>query len=92
MKVSVLFIVLGLALGVAYPAYTVFFSGKEIAELPFISRDTTNVSLGGVSLSSSEDAGSVSERSIDLSPDMNPIRLYATAKYTLGLSDNEFNE
>jgi len=91
MKVSILFIILGLALGAAYPAYTSFFSGKEIAELPFISRDTSNVSLGGFSLSSSEDAGSVSEQSIDLSPDMNPIRLYATAKYTLNRGSRSSN-
>ena len=88
MKVSLALLVLGHILGAGYPLYTLYFSGEKVAELPFINRDTSNISIGGFSIGGSKDAGSVNEQSIELSPDMNPIRLLAGASYSMSRSSS----
>jgi len=83
MKVFLVLLLVGLMLGVGHPVYTLYFSGSKVAELPFISRDTSNIAIGGFSMSSSKDADSVDEQVIELSPEMNPVRILAGASYSM---------
>ncbi len=80
--VSVLLLLIGLVLCPGYLIYAVGFSGEQVDALQFVDQDINSVSIGGFRASSSGEDRSSNENSIQLSPEMNPIRLIAKAKYS----------
>jgi len=78
---SVVLLILGLVLCPAYLIYTTAFSGEEVGTLAFIDQDITAFSVGGFSSRSTGEDRSKKVNNIQLTPEMNPIRLISKAKY-----------
>ena len=79
--VSLIIFLAGFVLCPGYLIYVTGFSGSNVGEFKFIDKDISSFSVGPLTTTSTGGDRAEKENSIRLSPEMNPIRIIAKAKY-----------
>ena len=79
--VSLIIFLAGFVLCPGYLIYVTGFSGSNVGEFQFIDKDISSFSVGLLTTTSTGADRAEKENSIRLTPDMNPIRIIAQARY-----------
>ena len=79
--VSLIIFLAGFVLCPGYLIYATGFSGSNVGEFQFIDKDISSFSVGPLTTTSVGGDRAEKENSIRLTPEMNPVRIIAKARY-----------